>query len=46
MLAILAKRFILDAWLGPDSASAGEYNTFLKIQTEMSRWQQVKMASL
>ena len=31
-LTILAKRLILDAWLGPGCASADVYITFLKIQ--------------
>ena len=43
LLTILAKRSILDAWLGPGRASAGGYNTVLKIETEISPWQQVKM---
>ena len=39
LLTILAKKSILDAWLGPERASAGGYNTVLKIQTKISPWQ-------
>ena len=35
-LTILAKSFIWDAWLGPECAPAGEYNTAFKIQAEIS----------
>ena len=45
MLTILAKSSIWDAWLGPECASTGEYNTAFKIQTEVSLWHQVKMES-
>ena len=44
LLAILAKRHILDAWLGPKCASTGEYNIVPKIQSEISPWHQVNMA--
>ena len=33
---ILSKRAILDAWLGPECASACGYNTNLEIQTDIS----------
>ena len=45
-LTILAKRLILDAWLGPGQAFANGYITVLKVQTEIckdGRW--VKMES-
>ena len=46
-LTILAKRFILDAWLGPGCASVDWYITVLKIQTETCIDEgQVKMGSL
>lgn len=35
----------LDPWLGPECASAGEQNTVLKIQTEISPWLGIKMVS-
>ena len=35
-MPILAKRFILDAWLDSSCVSVGGYNTILKIQTEIS----------
>ena len=44
-LTILTKSSILDALLGPKLASAVEYNPVLKIQTEISHWQQVKEES-
>ena len=45
-LTILAKTSILDAWLGQECASAGEYNAVLQIQMEMPPREQVKMALL
>ena len=44
MLTILAKNFIWDAWLGPECASAGGYNTAFKTQAEIFLWQQVKIS--
>ena len=44
-LTILAKSSIWDAWLSPECASTGEYNTAFKIQAEVSLWHQVKMES-
>ena len=44
-LTIPAKRPIIDVALGPECASAVEYNVVLKIQREISPWQQVKIAS-
>lgn len=44
LLTMLAKRSILDAWPGPECVSVGKYKTVLKIQTEISPWQQVNMA--
>ena len=35
----------MNAWLSPECASAGEYNTAFKIQVEISLPQQVKMDS-
>ena len=37
MSATLAKRLILDAWLGPGCASADGYITVLKIQTKICK---------
>ena len=45
LLTILEKRINLDAWLSPACASAGGYNIVLKIQSEISHWQQVKIES-
>ena len=44
-VTILAKSSILDTWLGAECASADGYNIVLKVQTEMSPWQQVKTES-
>ena len=46
MLIILAKESILDAWLNSECAFAGELSCVLKVQTEKSSWQQVKMESV
>ena len=45
-LTILVKRFLLDAWLGPEYAPAGGYNIVLKIQTEISPWQHLNLGQL
>ena len=45
LLTILEKRTNLDAWLSPACASAGGCNIVLKIQSEISHWQQVKIES-
>ena len=42
-LTILEKRYILDASVSLECAFAGENNVVIKIQTEISPWQQVKM---
>ena len=45
-LTVLAKRLILDAWLGPGQASANRYITALKIQMNICiDGRQVKMES-
>ena len=44
-LTIFVKSLVLDPWLGLEYASADEHNTVLKVQTELSPWQQVKMES-
>ena len=44
-LTVLNKSSILDALIGLEYASASRYSLVLKIQTEMSPWKQVKMAS-
>ena len=45
-LTIIAKRSILDDWVGQECASAGEYNAVLQIETEISSRKQVKMTLL
>ena len=44
-LTVLAKSSILDIWIGPECAFPSECNTVPKIQTEITPWQEVKMAS-
>ena len=44
-LTIRAKMSILLAWPGPEYVSVSGYNMVPKIQTEISPWQQEKMAS-
>ena len=43
LLTVLPKKTLLDAWLAPECPSADGNNTVLKIQTEISPGQQVKM---
>ena len=45
-LTILAKRSILDDWVGQECASASEYKAVLQIETEISSRKQVKMTLL
>ena len=35
----------MDAWFGPENACADGYNTVLKVQMEVSPWQQVSTES-
>ena len=37
-LATIVKKFILDAWLGPECDSADGCNAVVKIETEPSPW--------
>ena len=45
-LTIFAKSSISRAWLDPKCTSADEYNAGLKIRTDMSPWQQIKINPL